>query len=117
MGTPNKASPAINSKLNADGALSSIPSSYGIRPATSFQRCLLHRLADRFGILREAGSLMDGSIRLVKQKESQIPKKLLLDHPSSMNIGHEGGIGRGEEPGITNGINAVAGQGPSYTIT
>ena len=44
---------------------------------TSFQRCCLHRLADRFGIVRETN--LDGMIRLVKVKESAIPKKLLID--------------------------------------
>jgi hypothetical protein len=44
---------------------------------TSFQRCCLHRLADRFGIVRE--TTPDGMIRLVKVKDSQIPKKLLID--------------------------------------
>jgi len=60
---------------------------------TSFQRCLLHRLADRFGILREAGTLMEGSIRLVKQKDSRVPKKLLLDHID----------GEGKVVGVENG--------------
>ncbi len=46
---------------------------------TSFQRCWLHRLADRFNITRENGCLMDGSIRLVKIRESTIPRKLLVD--------------------------------------
>ena len=44
---------------------------------TSFQRCCLHRLADRFGIIRE--TTPDGMIRLIKVKDSQIPKKLLID--------------------------------------
>lgn len=44
---------------------------------TSFQRCCLHRLADRFGIVRE--NLPSGMIRLVKVKESCIPSQLLID--------------------------------------
>jgi hypothetical protein len=44
---------------------------------TSFQRCCLHRLADRFHIVRE--TTPDGMIRLVKVKDSQIPSKLLID--------------------------------------
>jgi len=45
---------------------------------TSFQRCCLHRLADRFGIVRETNE--NGMIRLVKVKgESAIPSKLLID--------------------------------------
>lgn len=52
---------------------------------TSFQRCLLHRLADRFGIVRETGTILEGSIRLIKQKDSKIPKVLLLDHIEESN--------------------------------
>jgi hypothetical protein len=48
------------------------------RPQSTFQRCILHRLADRFSIVRESGNLMEGYIRLVKIKESRTPKKLLL---------------------------------------
>jgi hypothetical protein len=44
---------------------------------TSFQRCCLHRLADRFGIVRETNE--QGMIRLVKVKESAIPSQLLID--------------------------------------
>jgi len=44
---------------------------------TSFQRCILHRLADRFGIVRENGSLLENSIRLIKMPDSCIPKVLL----------------------------------------
>jgi hypothetical protein len=49
------------------------------RPQTTFQRCILHRLADRFNIVRENGSLYEGYIRLVKLKESRIPKSLLVN--------------------------------------
>jgi SUZ domain len=48
------------------------------RPQSTFQRCILHRLADRFSIVRESGNLVEGYIRLVKIKESRTPKKLLL---------------------------------------
>lgn len=44
---------------------------------TSFQRCILHRLADRFEITRENN--MDGTIRLLKQAQTKIPSRLLLD--------------------------------------
>ena len=45
---------------------------------TSFQRCYLHRLADRFGIVRETND--NGMIRLIKIKgESSIPSRLLID--------------------------------------
>ncbi|CAJ1948397.1 unnamed protein product [Cylindrotheca closterium] len=44
---------------------------------TSFQRCILHRLADRFEITRENN--MDGTIRLLKQPQTKVPSRLLLD--------------------------------------
>ncbi|KAL3930881.1 MAG: hypothetical protein SGBAC_011571 [Bacillariaceae sp.] len=44
---------------------------------TSFQRCILHRLADRFEITRENN--MDGTIRLLKHPPSKLPGRLLLD--------------------------------------
>lgn len=50
---------------------------------TSFQRCVVHRLADRFGIVREAGSLVENSIRLIKLPTSTIPTKLLQDLEST----------------------------------
>lgn len=46
---------------------------------TSFQRCIVHRLADRFGIVRETGSLLEGSIRLIKRADTNIPARLLQD--------------------------------------
>jgi hypothetical protein len=45
--------------------------------STSFQRCVLHRLADRFGIIREQGSY--DMIRLIRLPESRIPNELLQD--------------------------------------
>ena len=47
--------------------------------ATTFQRCILHRLADRFGIVRQPGSLLPGAIRLIKLPQSQVPTLLLQD--------------------------------------
>ncbi|GKY90987.1 hypothetical protein MPSEU_000071500 [Mayamaea pseudoterrestris] len=47
------------------------------RPATSFQRCICHRLADRFNIVRENGVTVDGFIRLIKLPDSRIPTLLL----------------------------------------
>ena len=53
---------------------------------TSFQKCILHRLADRFGIIREPGVLMFGSIRLLKLSRSAIPSRLLQDlEPADYN--------------------------------
>jgi hypothetical protein len=55
---------------------------------TTFHRLCLHRLADRFNIIRDtavwnnnisASSTNPGLIRLVKVKNSRIPKKLLID--------------------------------------
>lgn len=45
---------------------------------SSFQRCVLHRLADRFWIVREPGQL-PGALRLIKVVQSDIPKVLLND--------------------------------------
>mmetsp|Transcript_25564 Transcript_25564/g.37766 ORF Transcript_25564/g.37766 Transcript_25564/m.37766 type:complete len:420 (-) Transcript_25564:51-1310(-) len=44
---------------------------------TSFQRCWLHRLADRFGIVRE--SISPEWIKLKKTPESAIPSQLLIN--------------------------------------
>lgn len=46
---------------------------------TSFQRCLVHRLADRFLIQRQTGSVLDQSIRLIRTTESKLPSILLQD--------------------------------------
>ena len=44
---------------------------------TSFQRCVVHRLADRFGVAREPEQ--DG-LRLVKTAQTQLPAHFLRDH-------------------------------------
>jgi len=83
----------------------SILQSAGSGRQTTFQRLCLHRLADRFGIVRESASTMleyegGGSerdvgigvgggfqptlIRLVKTKDSKSPPKLLIDLDSSV---------------------------------
>lgn len=56
-----------------------VPNNDMVRPgtSTSFQRCVLHRLADRFGIVREQGSY--DMIRLIRLPESRIPNELLQD--------------------------------------
>lgn len=64
---------------------------------TTFQRLILHRLADRFGIIREQGSLLQttfgdgnmmamgsGAIRLIKLPQSKIPSCLLQDLDASV---------------------------------
>lgn len=43
---------------------------------SSFQRCVLHRLADRFWIVREPGQI-SGALRLIKVPNSNIPSVLL----------------------------------------
>eukprot|EP00545_Synedropsis_sp_CCMP1620_P005274 CAMPEP_0119013550 /NCGR_PEP_ID=MMETSP1176-20130426/8509_1 /TAXON_ID=265551 /ORGANISM="Synedropsis recta cf, Strain CCMP1620" /LENGTH=444 /DNA_ID=CAMNT_0006966647 /DNA_START=64 /DNA_END=1394 /DNA_ORIENTATION=- len=55
---------------------------------TSFQRCWLHRLADRFEITRE--SISPEWIRCKKTPRSAIPSQLLIDlQPSEYNMGDE----------------------------
>jgi hypothetical protein len=51
------------------------------KSATTFQRCILHRLADRFQITRDSNA--DGTIRLFKLGESKVPSRLLLNVDSS----------------------------------
>ena len=93
----------------------------GIRQ-TSFQRLILHRLADRFNIVREnitnniaeagpnnvnsangnmgyggnaAGAYPPGLIRLVKVKESCIPSNLLIDIDQSLLVNYKNPRARG----------------------
>jgi len=58
--------------------------------ATKFQRCWLHRLADRFRIVRTNGILLEGAIRLLKTPQSRIPTVLLYDLPESDYIDRDG---------------------------
>lgn len=53
----------------------------GYRPQTSFQRCILHRLADRFQITREPQE--NGFIRICKTPSSGLPSRLLLNVSAS----------------------------------
>mmetsp|Transcript_42380 Transcript_42380/g.48139 ORF Transcript_42380/g.48139 Transcript_42380/m.48139 type:complete len:413 (+) Transcript_42380:179-1417(+) len=57
--------------------LPSQPPKQGQGRQTSFQRCWLHRLADRFGIVRE--SISPEWIRCKKTPDSAIPSQLLID--------------------------------------
>jgi len=57
--------------------LPSQPPKQGQGRQTSFQRCWLHRLADRFGIVRE--SISPEWIRCKKTLDSAIPSQLLID--------------------------------------
>jgi len=59
------------------GLMSPAANSYPNKSQTSFQRCILHRLADRFQISRENNS--NGTIRLLRQPQTKIPSRLLLD--------------------------------------
>ncbi|KAL3925485.1 MAG: hypothetical protein SGILL_000377 [Bacillariaceae sp.] len=56
------------------------------RPQTTFQRCILHRLCDRFRMTREKSYVDDGFgyyIRIVRQPDSCMPPRLLSTLPSS----------------------------------
>mmetsp|Transcript_10382 Transcript_10382/g.19938 ORF Transcript_10382/g.19938 Transcript_10382/m.19938 type:complete len:400 (-) Transcript_10382:8-1207(-) len=46
---------------------------------SSFHRLLVHRLSDRFGIVREKGLILENSLRLIKVPESKVPQTLLRD--------------------------------------
>lgn len=46
---------------------------------SSFHRLLVHRLSDRFGIIRERGLILDNALRLIKVPESKVPETLLRD--------------------------------------
>lgn len=59
------------------GLVSQGANSYPNKSQTSFQRCILHRLADRFQISRENNG--NGTIRLLRQPQTKIPSRLLLD--------------------------------------
>mmetsp|Transcript_12505 Transcript_12505/g.15688 ORF Transcript_12505/g.15688 Transcript_12505/m.15688 type:complete len:885 (-) Transcript_12505:269-2923(-) len=98
---------------------------------TSFQRLCLHRLADRFNIVRESsssvwttpqggagdeylppvscpspsGSIMPGLIRLVKVKSSRIPPNLLIDlDVEKIDASKEGDQGDGTVRTITDNL-------------
>jgi hypothetical protein len=51
---------------------------------SSFQRCVLHRLADRFWIIREPGQII-GALRLIKVPNSAIPP-VLLNHLTDIEV-------------------------------
>ena len=72
------------------------------RPATTFQRCILHRLADRFAITRESATMVEGYIRVVKGPDSSIPKQLLVDLDPS-----EYTQGSGASTGVRDATRAV----------
>jgi len=98
---------------------------------TSFQRLILHRLADRFNILREQingnegrglvemghnhlgqpPSFSPGLIRLVKTNESCVPSRLLIDIDLSLLINYKNPRARNYGGGVivnTNASNNVA---------
>ncbi|KAG7368367.1 SUZ domain RNA-binding domain protein [Nitzschia inconspicua] len=61
-------------------------SSTTTRPQTTFQRCILHRLCDRFRMTREKSYVSDGFgyyIRVVRGPDSTRPSRLLVDVPAS----------------------------------
>lgn len=76
----------------------------GMGRQTTFQRCILHRLADRFQIVRENGLLLEGSIRLIKVPDTAIPSQLLQDlEPSAYAEG---------EDGLSNAVSTVSLEAP-----
>jgi hypothetical protein len=69
------------------------------RPHTTFQRCILHRLADRFRMTRETNNPY---IRLWKQSDSCLPPRLLVDldpseyeEPDQMPLTTNGSVSSG----------------------
>jgi hypothetical protein len=72
-------SPTDGLLSNGNGSNTNTSQDSNMRPQTTFQRCLLHRLADRFHITREPITGMDALIRLWKTPDTQSPKRLLLD--------------------------------------
>ena len=75
----------FNSRIWRQQQLESSPPTDDTRPgtSTSFQRCVLHRLADRFGLIREQGCTSD-MIRLIRLPESRVPNELLQDLDPSL---------------------------------
>ena len=55
------------------------PASAGPIHQSSFHRLLVHRLSDRFGIIREKGLVLENSLRLIKVPDSKVPDTLLRD--------------------------------------
>eukprot|EP00566_Odontella_aurita_P008469 CAMPEP_0113534160 /NCGR_PEP_ID=MMETSP0015_2-20120614/5008_1 /TAXON_ID=2838 /ORGANISM="Odontella" /LENGTH=646 /DNA_ID=CAMNT_0000433297 /DNA_START=782 /DNA_END=2722 /DNA_ORIENTATION=+ /assembly_acc=CAM_ASM_000160 len=111
------------------GASKTVVQPQGAGRQTTFQRLCLHRLADRFGIVREsastileyegeggagvgsggAGGMAAGFqptlIRLVKTKDSKIPSNLLIDlDPSAYCLSGSGSDGDGVK-GITRNLS------------
>lgn len=59
------------------------PPQYTFQQQTTFQRCVLHRLADRFNIIREPGRSSchtSNMLRLIKMPNTYIPKMSLAEY-------------------------------------
>jgi hypothetical protein len=85
----------------SQGMLSQASMQNAHKTQTTFQRCILHRLADRFHIARDNNT--DGTIRLLKSAESKVPDRLLLNvHPSEYSLEEP------EQPSITLGTTNSA---------
>ena len=80
-------------------------------PPTSFQRCLLHRLAQRFGLVRESGCVLEGSIRLVQVPGTKIPDRLLRDLEPHEYGAAVNNSNNNEDDGITPGGRPYGGGG------
>ena len=76
---------------------------------TSFQRLILHRLADRFNIVREVIPQNENVvtvlnlIRLVKTDESIVPSRLLIDVDLGLLIEYKNPLARSDRQGMNNG--------------
>jgi hypothetical protein len=82
---------------------------------TSFQRCcLVHRLADRFGIVRETGQVLEGSIRLIKLTDSKIPVPLMQDLDASAFLSSSTSTGAGATG--SSGVDSLSRQMANQTL-
>mmetsp|Transcript_18302 Transcript_18302/g.23733 ORF Transcript_18302/g.23733 Transcript_18302/m.23733 type:complete len:443 (+) Transcript_18302:481-1809(+) len=76
---------------------------------TSFHRLVLHRLADRFEIVREISTPSNGNIMLVKTGQSKVPTRLLIDlEPSEYNYSKCTGMNNDNETSGNGSVAAVA---------
>jgi hypothetical protein len=91
---PSSSSSSALSQQDPYFSTSSSNSSNNMRPQTTFQRCILHRLCDRFRMTREKSNVGDAFgyyIRVCKGSDSTMPPRRLLDlqpweyNPSSNN--------------------------------
>jgi len=83
-----------------------------MKPATTFQRCLLHRLADRFSIGRQTQE--NGYIRVLKTPSTKVPSILLLHlKPSEFSSTSTNGFGDDQQDGMSSGVDGSITDGMS----